>query len=346
MAGSIAAWLPRIIQNCRTWISDRDIEKGQRWFEEIGRTLDEHNFGIICTTPENHAAPWLLFEAGALSKSIGQSRVCPLLLGLSPRELKGPLQQFQATVVSKNDMYKLVCTINSQLGQARLSDDILSDCFQRFWDDIQTEMTRIGQIPIASDEFAMARVVESFAKHGLPSPVIGSEAHFASGYESHGLYTTVMEIAQKRLFILGRKNRKVFDKEHEDFLSGVRQRISQGLDFRVLFLDADSPAHVIQSAHKDEDFREQLVNCIEIAKESLERNGVNPQSVCRTYAVHRVASIVVVDDAVLFSPVRLSADGCAERLTKAPFTVINAATPLGKQLIDTFVNTWNTAKRI
>ena len=312
MANSLAAWLPRIIQNCRTWTSDRNIEKGQRWFEEIGKTLEEHHFGIICTTPENYTAPWLLFEAGALSKSIGRSRVCPLLLGLSPSELKGPLLQFQATVVAQEDMLKLVNTINAQMGDARLDKDILMDCFHRFWKDIEADMTTIAKVPIPGGEFAMPRVVEAFAKHGLPLPVIGSEAHFTSGYESHGLYSTVMEIARERLFIIGRKNRKVFDKEHQDFMGALKQRIANGLDFRVLFLDPDSPEHIIRAAHRDEDFRQQLQTCIESAVRSLERSGVAPKAVCRKYSTLRVASIVVVDDAVLFSPVRLSPDGRAE----------------------------------
>lgn len=343
MANSLATWLPRIIHNCRTWISDRDIEKGQRWFDEIGKTLETHHFGIICTTPENYTAPWLMYEAGALSKSLGKSRVCPLLLGLSPNELKGPLQQFQATAITEPDMLKLLASVNSQLGVDRLDKDVLADCYHRFWGDIEADMTGIAKTPIPGGEFAIPRVVEAFAKHGLPSPIIGSEAHFASGYESHGLYSTVMELAHERLFIIGRKNRKVFDKEHQDFVSGLKQRIEAGLDCRVLFLDPNAPDHIITAAHKDDDFREQLQSCIERARDTLKRSGIDPGLICRKYTTLRVASIVVVDDALLFSPVRLSPDGRAERLTKAPFTIINASTPLGRELSDSFMNTWDAA---
>lgn len=344
MANYLSAWLPRVIQNCRTWISDRDIEKGERWFEGIGRTLEDHNFGIICTTPENYVAPWLLFEAGALSKSIGRSRVCPLLLGMSPNELKGPLKQFQATILEKADILKLINTINAHLGESRLDRDILSDCFQRFWPDLESEMIKIGKVAIPGGEIAMSRVVEAFAKHGLPSPTIGSEAHFISGYESHGLYSTVMELAKERLYIIGRKNRKVFDKEHQDFLSSLPGKLRTGLDFRVLFLDPDAPEHVIKTAHKDDDFRDQLRSCIDNATRALRRHGVDPSVVCKKYSTMRVASVIVVDDAVLFSPVRLSPDGRAEKLTKAPFTIMNSTTPLGQELCDSFLKSWETGK--
>lgn len=346
MATYLSIWLPRVIQNCRTWISDRDIEKGQRWFEEIGKNLEAHNFGIICTTPENYMSPWLLFEAGALSKSIGRSRVCPLLLGMSPRELRGPLQQFQATVVEKADILKLVKTINASLQKLQLDRDVLLDCFLRFWPDLELEMTRISKAVIPGNEVVMSTVVEAFAKHGLPSPTIGSEAHFTGGYESHGLYSTVMELAQNRLYIMGRKNRKVFDKEHHDFLAILPEKLNAGFDFRVLFLAPEAPEHIVRAAHKDEDFRDQLKNCVNTAKQTLIRYGVCPVTCCRKYTTMRIASIIVMDDAVLFSPIRLSSDGRAENLTKAPFTIMNTNISVGQSLCDSFLRYWESGKPI
>lgn len=346
MAHCLSAWLPMVIQNCRTWISDRDVEKGQRWFDELGKTLEEQDFGIICMTPENLVAPWLLFEAGALSKSLHKGRVCPLLLGMSPNDLKGPFRQFQATVLEKGDVLKLVEAINNCLDDARLDRNILDVCFERFWPDLERDMTSISKTPIPGGEFEVSRVVEAFARHGLPTPVIGSEAHFTGGYESHGLYSTVMEIAKQRLFIVGRKNRKVFDKDHQDFISGLKARMDSGLEFRVLFLDPDAPEHVISSAHKDDDFRDQLTGCIDVARRTLTKHGIDPQRVCRKYSTTRVASIIVVDDAVLFSPVRLSPDGRAKKLTKAPFTIMNVSTPLGEELRDSFQIMWDSGRSI
>lgn len=50
-------------------MSATDIDKGTRWREEVGTALDTMKAGIICLTPENLSAEWLLFEAGALSKT-------------------------------------------------------------------------------------------------------------------------------------------------------------------------------------------------------------------------------------------------------------------------------------
>jgi hypothetical protein len=38
--------------------------------------------GIICLTPGNLTAPWILFEAGAISKTPEKAYVCTLLVDL------------------------------------------------------------------------------------------------------------------------------------------------------------------------------------------------------------------------------------------------------------------------
>jgi hypothetical protein len=68
LANELRDWLPRVIQSLHPWMSHSDIEKGSQWFLEVGRSLARSKIGIICLTPENIGNPWLLFEAGALSK--------------------------------------------------------------------------------------------------------------------------------------------------------------------------------------------------------------------------------------------------------------------------------------
>ena len=91
MAQALAEWFPRVIQAVQPWVSDDNITKGERWSTRIGTSLSEHKIGIVCVTPENYQAPWLLFEAGALSKVIGDAKVCPLLLGMFLSSEKVPI---------------------------------------------------------------------------------------------------------------------------------------------------------------------------------------------------------------------------------------------------------------
>jgi TIR domain len=100
IAEALRWWLPRVIQSVRPWMSDEDISAGSRWLSNVSSELSEAKLGIICVTPENKNNPWLLFEAGALSKVIDQAHVCPFLIDLTPGQLAGPLSQFQANQVS------------------------------------------------------------------------------------------------------------------------------------------------------------------------------------------------------------------------------------------------------
>lgn len=57
----LRSWLPRVVQAADPWMSDLDVEKGSRWFEEVAGALESAKVGICCLTPENLNAPWLLF---------------------------------------------------------------------------------------------------------------------------------------------------------------------------------------------------------------------------------------------------------------------------------------------
>lgn len=346
IAEFLTQWLQKVIQISKPWMSDFDIEKGKRWSEEIGKNLSFHNIGIICVTPENYKASWLLFEAGALSKSLGHAKVCPLLLGMSPSELTGPLTQFQATIFNKKDFLKLIKTLNSEIKNLKIKEKILKDAFEKNWPELEDKINEISKIEIPGSRTKVSRVIKAFARYGLPEPVMGSQAFFSSGFESHGLYSTLTETAINRLYIFGRKNRKLFDKEHNDFFMNLKERISRGLDFRVLCLDPQSPEHVIRSAHQDDDLKTQLEECVNVAKKVLSKTGIKIEDHFRMYDVQRTTVCMVVDDAVLYSPVSVDEMGRAKKLTKAPFSVINANSEFGNELIEMFNSHWNCSNPI
>src|SRR5450759_5412922 len=82
-------WLSQVIQAAKPWMSDSEVQKGSRSLEEIGRALADIKVGILFLTPENQDRPWLLYEAGCLSKSIDErTRLCTYLIGgLQPSDV-------------------------------------------------------------------------------------------------------------------------------------------------------------------------------------------------------------------------------------------------------------------
>src|SRR5262249_14346074 len=110
VAAALYDWLPMVVQSARPWMSEEDIEKGSRGLDEIAKALEALSVGIVCLTPENLDRPWILFEAGALSKALSdKTRVCPYLFGgLRSENVKPPLGMFQTTEAVKDDTRKLV----------------------------------------------------------------------------------------------------------------------------------------------------------------------------------------------------------------------------------------------
>ena len=93
-------WLPLVIQSIDPYVSSEDIQKGARWSVDVEKALAESRFGIICLTEDNLTAPWINFEAGALSKAIenAQVNVCPFLFNIRQSSVEGPLSQFQSVL--------------------------------------------------------------------------------------------------------------------------------------------------------------------------------------------------------------------------------------------------------
>ncbi|MDE2366095.1 MAG: toll/interleukin-1 receptor domain-containing protein [Betaproteobacteria bacterium] len=136
-------WLPNVIQAIDVFLSSEDIAKGSQWFHELGSVLDESVFGILCLTQENLSAPWILYEAGALSKRFEQARIVPLLIDLKTSDLAGPLAQFNAALLSKEEIAKLVTAINAQLGPKQLTEKQLDKAFQTWWPELEKSLQQV-----------------------------------------------------------------------------------------------------------------------------------------------------------------------------------------------------------
>lgn len=145
VAKELEKWMPKVIQAIEPWLSEKNINKGARWLQQLSKNLEKCDFGILCLTPENLNAPWLLFESGALSKAVNESHVCPLLFNFDQSLLKGPLSQFQATKLEKDDMLKLMKDINSNLGEKEisLSETNLEEIFSMWWPKLEDKLEAI-----------------------------------------------------------------------------------------------------------------------------------------------------------------------------------------------------------
>jgi hypothetical protein len=139
-AEALRGWLPKIINAIKPWLSSADIDKGARWSTDVATRLEAAKAGIICLTPSNLHSDWILFEAGALSKTLQNTYVCPFLIGLEPSDVKPPLAQFQATKAEKKDVLKLLKTLNSALIENALSENHIDEAFDVWWPKLESQL--------------------------------------------------------------------------------------------------------------------------------------------------------------------------------------------------------------
>lgn len=151
VAEALKSWLPQVIQSLEPWISS-EIDKGRKWSTELATELETVPVGIICLTRDNLSKPWILFEAGALSKN---ANTWTFLFDVTGANVEQPLAQFQHTENEKEDIRKLVHSI---AGAARNAGEkvpevgVLNEIFETFWPKLEEKFKAVA--PVRADAAA------------------------------------------------------------------------------------------------------------------------------------------------------------------------------------------------
>ena len=141
LAHALKEFLSGVFQSVTVWMSE-DMSPGVRWSQELNEELETSRFGVLCLTPENLNAPWLLFEAGSLAKSVSQSRVVPYCLGVQRADVPSPLAQFQITDADEAGTRRLVESLNSTL-ESPLGEIQLLRTFNAWWPQLKSQIETI-----------------------------------------------------------------------------------------------------------------------------------------------------------------------------------------------------------
>lgn len=146
-------WLPNILQYVKPYMSAKDINLGERWNDNITSNLRETDFGLIFVTPSNIRAPWINYEAGALSKTLG-AKVIPILYKADVMVLQeGPLKQFQSSKdLEKESVLNLVKNINNFSEDNKLDGNRLDKAFEMWWPVLEEKLQRIEPETAQEDE--------------------------------------------------------------------------------------------------------------------------------------------------------------------------------------------------
>jgi len=119
-----------------------EMGKGIQWLSTITEELRDSAIGIFCLTRENLNAPWILFEAGALSKGLQKNNVCTFLLDLKTSDITEPLSQFQWTINTEEDLFRLINTINLN-AKKPLNENVLSQNYKKYYPEFEKKIKEI-----------------------------------------------------------------------------------------------------------------------------------------------------------------------------------------------------------
>ena len=340
------------------WISDENIKTGDRPTVAISQALKECDKGIFCILKENYEAPWIMYEAGAISThehcTISEEKdncvIWPILFEDIPTEqlYKNPLYQFQFVEFSREKMYKFVQEVNYTINAFK-NVSTLEKQFGYYWDELNKGIQNIlKEHVIGSDEILDKKtVLKELAANSFPEPIVGDVVKYTSGFEKKELYNILLRKATKRLWLYGRKNKKIFANDNRWFFEQLREKISvNDFNFKCLFLNPNAPENVVSKAQKSDVFLEELKLCIKIAYGRIISNKLKPYDLCRLYTNIRVDEIIIVDNVVLFSHICFDNNGMPLPLTNAPFNVVEVGEQLGSHYVTEFHNAWESANPI
>jgi len=223
-------WLPSALQFVKPYFSPEDIEKGAKWGTEISKELESSSVGIICLTRDNTERPWILFEAGALSKSLEKSRVCTLLFDVDPSDVKGPLTSFQATKFQCDDFKRLFSSINAAAGDSRLDATVLDKVFEMWWPRLESDVSGIikGSSGTAKKELRSDRdILEEILELARVS---SSRSVVRRGFSVDALFDLMDSLQELQLVLM---------QENEEVAVGILRRLDRPL--RHLCMESGVP---------------------------------------------------------------------------------------------------------
>lgn len=187
-------------------------------------------------------------------------------------------------------------------------------------------------------------IIEAIQRR-LKAPLSEEKAiHCPWGFETHNLYETVLNIADKRLWIIGRKNRKLFDKDHKEGLMKIAEKQRKGFDLRIMFLSPKAPHYIIERSHQDEDIDIQLSLALRNAKKMCSRYRIDIPKSCRMYSLQRTIAMIIIDNLILYYKIHFDRNSKAKPVTGAAFEMVCADTEYGRGLIDDFLEFWNNGE--
>ena len=343
-----------------------DMYKGTCVDHEIHTNLLESDKCIICITSDNYKNPWLMYEAGVVYGAHysmpGGGIVIPILFDQIPRWsswIDKPLNRYVPINLysydNENEEAKdeVECFLKEIASNIGIKPKNFSKQWKIYIQNVHQILTKNQLIPKECIDLVNQLLEDNSGTFTINSPEITREhilfhKGFSTNVLTRLLLKNVMEYQSKRLWIFGRRNKKIFTSENDDFFKFLAEEgIPNNVDFKCLFPypESDATSEAV-SKDKERRFKADLQTCLEAAVRFKSRFNLPVSDIFRLYKSRRTNYIIVSDDAVLHTPIIRDTDGRPLPITNSSFEVLsiseeNMPENKGRKLCQTFIDTWN-----
>jgi hypothetical protein len=342
-----------------------DMYKGTSVDNEIHNNLLESDRCIVCITSDNFKNPWLMYEAGVVYGAHflkpGKSIVIPILFEHIPdwsSWVDKPLNRYVPIRLDnennnfKNTREDFKCFLQE------LADEVPTELknFSKYWkiyiDNVVNILQREQMIPNTCRDLVDQIMKDNYGNFTITSPEITREhilfhKGFSTNVLTRILIRNVIDYQGKRLWFYGRRNKKIFTGENDDFFNFLaNEGLNNGVDFKCLFPHPNSEA-MTKAVSKDKErrFIADLQTSLEAAVRMKNRFHLPINEMFRLYKRPRKESIIISDNAVLYSPITCDSEGYPLQITNSSFEIIGISesdsTSRGNVLYDAFMDVWN-----
>lgn len=344
-----------------------DMYKGTYVDHEIHANLLKSDKCIVCITADNFKNPWLMYEAGVVYgahyEKAGGSLVVPILFEHIPEWsswIDKPLNRYvPIRLSSDNNEFK-----TSKKDFKHFLQELASEPnkeiknFNYYWNSYIKEVKKILQreqlIPDTCRDLVEQIMKDNNGNFTIVSPEITKEhilfhKGFSTSVLTRLLIRNIIDYQGKHLWFYGRRNKKIFTGENDDFFIYLaNEGIRNGVDFRCLFPYPGSAAIAkAVSKEKERRFLSDLQTCLEAAVRMQNRFHLPISQMFRLYKCPRKESIIVSENSVLYSPIICDSEGYPIQITNSSFEILEISesepNSRGIHLYNTFVDVWENA---
>lgn len=320
-----------------TWISN-GVPQGEQYFSIIREKMLECQVSIIFLTRDNIANPWIHYELGFFQAD--NKLAIPILfdsMDIYSETKMTPFEHLQVKLYDKQVMLDAFVSIKKVLGDELISLDKIKANFNDNYDAFNAKITEILNTTEYYDIDSINDIKFMLTKSLRLLNQDNRVLYFEHGFETHDFYSFVLKNARKRLYVFGRKNKKIFDRSNlEDFKAIATKFKNNEFDLRILGFNPNADENLLNAAQKKTNFKESLRTSICDAVDLLDECGLNYKDIMKFYSAYRNELIVIMDNCVFFTNVGYDNDGKPFHLTNSSFYLCDINSAMGHKMSEIF----------